>query len=288
MDRMIIDRERLDKIESLPTLPTVATQLLEMLGRSEVSLNEISRLMEQDPSITAQVLKVANSALYGLSRRTSTVQQALVVLGVTEAANIILSLSLFRTFAYFKEADFDLKEFWRHCGIVGYLAKFLTRRFRLESSGEEYTAGLMHDLGKIIFAQYFHEDFLEVVEYLQEHSMPSHEAEYRILGVTHNEAGYWLGLRWGFPARIMEAIRWHHAPENATEFPKIAAVTALADLYALRCNPMAYEANWKPDTRDSKAWEILGLQLTGDEFVQLEEEILKEIEKAVEFLSVVF
>jgi HD-like signal output (HDOD) protein len=288
MNRILIDRERLDAIESLPTLPTVATQLLEMLGHSEISLNEISRLMEQDPSITAQVLRVANSAIYGLRRKASTVQQALVVLGVNEAANIILSLSLFKTFTYLREADFDLKEFWLHCGIVGYLSRFLARKFNISMYGEEFTAGLMHDLGKIVFAQYFHEDFLDVIDYLAEHPIPSHEAERTVLGVTHNEIGYWLGLRWGIPVHILEAIRWHHEPDQAVDQRNLVAIVALADIYALRNANLRYDEQFRPDPVTSEAWRMLNVNLDADALQEVEDEVIREIEKAGEFLAMVF
>jgi HD-like signal output (HDOD) protein len=288
MDKIRIDMERLESIDSLPTLPTVATQLLENLGQVEVSLGAISKVMEQDPSITTQVLRIANSAYYGQRTRIDTVQRALVVLGVNEVINIILSLSLFKTFSYLREADFDLKEFWFHCGIVAYLSRHLAKRFNLRTHGEEFTAGLMHDLGKIVFAQYFHEDFLDVIDYLGEHHVPSHEAEKTVLGVSHNEIGYWLGMRWGIPAELLESIQWHHEPEKAKDFRETVALIHLADIHALRSTRGRYDIGWTPDPHSSTAWGMLGIDYNESEITELEGEIARETEKAMEFLSVVF
>jgi len=276
-----INENKLQAVKKLPTLPTIATQLLELLGHVEVSMQEISRLMEVDPAITAQILKVANSAYYGLRSKVDTVPRALVVLGVNEITNIILSLSLFKSFPNAGASDFDRKAFWTHSGVVGFLSRFFAQRFAVPTHGEEFTAGLMHDIGKIVLDQYFHEAFHEAIVQMEGHTEPGWQIERNLLGMNHADVGAWLGTRWEIPQNILEAVARHHEPQGAGV---IAALVHLADLFAIRAG---YGCNDRPqDIAASPAWGMLKVDYASLDHPDLDYSIQLEIEKAAEFLTI--
>jgi len=286
MARHSIDERKLQAIDNLPTLPTVATQLLEMLGRMEVSMQEISRLMEVDPAITAQILKIANSAYYGLRIKVDTVPRALVVLGVNEITNIILSLSLFKSFPSVGAADFDRKVFWSHSAVVGFLCRFLAQEFNVPTHGEEFTAGLMHDIGKIVVDQHFHAGLLEVVARMSDSGRQCWEVEREVLGLSHAEVGAFLGRRWEIPGNILEAVLLHHQPATAAGDVKLTALVHLADVIAVRGGYHQAYNRWQPELSDSTAWELLGVDAAAIDWTALDGIIERQIEKAAEFISV--
>ena len=278
---------KLQQINNLPTLPTVATQLLEMLGEEMVSINDISKLMERDPAITAQILKVSNSAYYGLRKEIDTVPRALIVLGVNEIANIILSLSLFKTFTNVDDTEFDIKTFWKHSGVVAYLSRFLAREFELDTHGEEFTAGLMHDLGKIILDQYYHDDYKEVIKEMRNLKLTSSEAEKNVLGFNHAKVGNWLSKKWRIPKNISKAILYHHDPNNCSE-PLLPTLVNIADNMVIDFHihqKFLIKRNKYEDNPNYNLINIDNDKIASEEF---RDKIKGEIDKALEFVAVLF
>ena len=277
---------KLRAIDNLPTLPTIATQLLELLGRMEVSMHEISRLMELDPAITAQILKVANSAYYGLRISVDTVQRALVVLGVNEITNIILSLSLFKSFPSSTAAEFDQSVFWAHSGVVGFLCRTLANEFSIPAHGEEFTAGLMHDIGKIVIEQHFNRELQEIAVEMSASGDAGWLVEKRILQMDHADIGAYLGTRWEIPSNIREAILYHHEPAQATEDQRLTALVHLADMFAVGAGYQQKYDGWTPDVKTSPAWSLLGVDPADIDWPHLEAAVREQIERASAFLSV--
>jgi putative nucleotidyltransferase with HDIG domain len=232
MNSLVIVRQKLQKIDNLPTLPVVASKLLEMLSSDNTSMGQIAEVLSTDPALTSKVLKISNSAYFGVTKRIDTIRLALVVLGMKEINNILLSISLFKTFPDDSELDFDRKEFWTHSIAVGYLAQHITKSFGIATHGEEFTAGLIHDIGKIILEQYFHDDFIEILQLIDEDGVKDFEAEEKILGVTHPDLGAWLARKWRIPSHLVEAIRYHHMPSFAQKNKLLPAIVNISNSIA--------------------------------------------------------
>jgi len=276
--------ELLDNIERLPTLPTTATQLLELLATDTKSLQAVSELMENDPSITAEVLKISNSAFYGLRKEVDTVSRALVVLGVNEIVNIILSLSLFKTFPTSIGTEFDLKVFWKHSLVVAYLSRLFARIFNIRTHGEEFTAGLMHDIGLIVLNQYFNNEFQETVYNMIQEEMPSYRAEQKVFKTDHAAIGYWLSSKWNLPGSITEAIRFHHSPELSPN-NQLPALINLADEFT---NSRAFHQDYLSsfgNPYENQVWSLLGIDPDKIDREKLELNIDEEIDKAAQFVK---
>jgi len=146
---------------------------------------------------------------------------------------VLLSVSLFRTFGSLdEEGAFDQELFWKHSIAVAHLAKKIARDFRIRTHGEEFTAGLLHDSGKIIIAQYFEETLTDMHVAMEQRGIPIYEAEEQVLGLSHMDIGAWLADKWKIPEHLTETIRYHHHPHLVLENPLLTHLVCLANLTA--------------------------------------------------------
>lgn len=275
----------LSGIDNLPTLPMVASELLKMLGNLNVSMSNISKIMNNDPAITAKVLKIANSAYYSLRKKVDTLRMALVVLGINEITNIIVSLSLVKLFSSSNNSLFDHSLFWKHNIYTAHFSKAISKFFKLPFHGEEFTAGLMHDIGKIILDQFFHNDFIQCLT-IQNMSpeMDPLDLESEIIGATHQELGLWLAEVWKIPENIRQVIKFHHTPELDDLNNNLSSVICLANIWAnYTVTPELLQRDFD-NIKDSFAWK----HLCKDCFYELEDlstMIDVEIETSNTFIS---
>jgi putative nucleotidyltransferase with HDIG domain len=232
-------RSKLETIENLPTLP----QVIEHLGRAmqdpDVSAKRIAKIIEDDPAIMARIIKVANSTLYSGVQKITSLQSAIVRLGFQTVGNIAMSVAVFSTFPAkaHSEKSFDRAAFWRHCIYTGIAAEVLQNQIP-EFEDTEYDkntlqlSGLLHDIGKIIFEQFFHAQFVQAVNASHREAIPLHEAEMQMLGVDHAQAGAWLGQKWHLPDEIIEVIAYHHQPRHSNDqkHTELVRICSLANL----------------------------------------------------------
>jgi len=231
------------KIGNLPTMPTIVAKMIELADNPKTQINTLAQLISNDPSLTARILKSANSQYYGFSREISTVDTAIVVMGYKAVKEIGLSLNAFdslKNTAAIK--NFDIHEYLEHSVEVAVAARESAKINFPADSGELYVAGLLHDMGKMILIQYMPQDFCEVLDFSEKNNIPFFEAEQQLLGITHCEIGYIIAERWNLPQKIGNIIRFHHSPISAPdEFSAQAQIINTADI-ACR-NPLASPEN---------------------------------------------
>jgi putative nucleotidyltransferase with HDIG domain len=202
----------LESVRSLPPLPASAARLLELAGDPDADLKEVARVIELDQTLTARVLRAANSALYGVPRRVQTVQQATVLLGRDAVVNLCLGISVMAIQSATKNDrwPFAPADFWRHSFGVAALAHHLAKRIPGVSADEAFVAGLMHDIGKLVLLEHFGEVYSQVVLAAQYGTKPLFMLEQEVLDTDHAVAGHALCLHWKIPAAITRAISEHH------------------------------------------------------------------------------
>ena len=207
-------RQITEKIIGLPTLPTVVTQLISVVGDPASSARQIAQLVSTDQALTAKILKVANSAFYGFSREIATVQLAIVVLGIEMVKNIGLSVAVLKRFSEGKEHRlFDRQRFWEHAIGCGVAARMLALKFKDRRIADEaFVAGVLHDIGKLILIEYFGDEFTEALELAESEGLAIGDAEEQVLGVSHADVGAWLAEKWNLPPNLVHAIAYHHRP----------------------------------------------------------------------------
>ncbi len=152
-------KKRLSNIENLPTLPIVAKNVIKLTQNPDSTAFEIAEAISQDQAMATKVLKTANSAYYGFPRKINTINYAIVVLGLNNIKNIVFSASIMERFSSIgKNLLFDRRDFWQHSLLCGIISKKISEHIGIKNSEEIFMCGLLHDFGKLILDNFFHEE----------------------------------------------------------------------------------------------------------------------------------
>ncbi len=228
-------REKVEKtISFLPPIPSIMADLIDALKSDDVDLRTLGHIISKDPSMTMNVLKIANSAFYGLANKVTNIEQAVRMLGTNEITSLCISCSAGSSLRPPKGVDsINMKIFWNHSVATGVIAKILCNKMKLGRWDSLYLSGLIHDVGKVVLDRFVHNVYKEIVDLTFKESIPVLEAEQRIMGASHDTAGGWLMEKWKLPQIFGDVARFHHSPGLA---PKQSMVTvtiiSLADQLA--------------------------------------------------------
>jgi HD-like signal output (HDOD) protein/CheY-like chemotaxis protein len=209
-------RRKIGSVEQLPSVPKAYLELTNAMGRSDVSSQKIARIIEKDAPLAAKTLQLVNSACFGVLRHITSLENAVAYLGMDLIKDLSLAVHIFAALEGTvgrTGLSFDVEQ--RHSLLVAKVAKRLIAGPR--HARNAFTAGLLHDIGKLVLAVCIPLEFAKVMAERKTSGRPSHEIEAEMLGVTHAEVGaYLLGL-WGLPDPIVEAVAYHHNPAAALE-----------------------------------------------------------------------
>ncbi len=279
-----------ESVIGLPTLPTVISKMIELVDNPKTSAASLARLISTDQSLTARILKLANSAYYGFSREISTVNMAIVVMGFNAVKDMGLSLSVFDVFKESNSVrDFDISRFWEHSIGCGVASRLMAHRYQHRIAGEAFVAGLLHDIGKVILDQYAHRDFAEIMERVFERDESLDYAELAVVGAGHGEIGGWLAEKWRLPIVIAEALRLHHLPWEAVKDPVLVAIVNVAD-YLCHVTGVGASGRKKRLPVDARTWGVFesnGIPLDETDLEKLQTEFLLEFDKTETFMSLI-
>lgn len=224
--------DRLARIEHLPVLPRVYNRITSELAKGDPSPKDIGDIVAQDVGLSANILKLVNSAYFGLARHIATPQQAVIVLGVNVIRSLVLSLHVFQSFKPTGRPSFSLTLLWAHCLRAATIARTVAQAEGLprEQADHAYIAALLHDVGKLLLDAQCPDDCRRVYEMVRQNNRRVAEAETEVLGLTHAQVGaYLLGL-WGLPGQVVHAVVRHHAAEPDPAQLSIAEIVYFANL----------------------------------------------------------
>lgn len=243
-------------VRDLPALPSVVLDLISSFGRDDVDVTTLAEKMSRDQALAAKILRLANSSFYGLQAKVRTVKQAIVVLGFDSARALAVASSVIETFGSSGSSHIDVAGFWRHSIAVALCAKILARHAGLDQD-HAFLAGLLHDIGRLLLASSFPDQYAHVRDDFERNDTLLSEAELRVLGVDHQRAGAMLAEAWKFPPLIQRAIGQHHLPASA-DLCNLPGIVHVADamVHALDLGGGAHIA--VPRLVDS-AWDSLCL-----------------------------
>ncbi|SHK66784.1 HDOD domain-containing protein [Rhodothermus profundi] len=203
-----------ESVRSLPPLPAAVERLLAMSREPEVDFRKVSQVIESDPALTARILRAANSAFYGVSRRVQTVRQAIVLLGHEVIINLALGVSVLNLKRnLLKQWPGDPAAFWRHSLSVALLARELARQLKLADSEGAFVAGLLHDIGKLVLLSHHGVVYAQALLAARQSPDPLFLLERELFDVDHAAAGYALCQHWNLPEALAQAVAEHHAEE---------------------------------------------------------------------------
>lgn len=275
-------KNKLSAIKHLPALPKAVSHVLQLLQNPDSTAHEIGNAISQDQALATKVLRTANSAFYGFPRKITTINYAIVVLGLNNIKNIVLSSAIINGFsAASDDGIFDRKAFWEHSLACGILARKLSVHLEMKNSEEVFMWGLLHDFGKLILDIYFHEDFVKSVQLSRENQIPLKDAESEVFGFNHSGVGALLLRKWSMPPSLVRAVEFHHSPDYDRTAFRISSIVHTAD-YLCRRIGIGSGGDMIVPVLNKKAWKLMGL--TSEGVKQISKEVMKEFESATEFL----
>jgi putative nucleotidyltransferase with HDIG domain len=209
-----LERKLGTAVERMPAFPRSVQKILELTRNINCLPKDLVGVIEKVPVMTMKILKVINSAYYGLPSKITSVAQSVVYLGINTIKNLALGFAAVGILPRMNAAGFDIQRYLLHSLVVAGAARQLaTQSAKGEADpGDCYIAGLLHDFGKVVFAQFLAAEFRDALMYSVEHSVPLHVAEKATIGVDHGLVGALLAKRWAFPAHLVDCIRDHHDP----------------------------------------------------------------------------
>lgn len=220
------------KIDAFPALPTVVSRVIEITGNQDSSANELMEAILPDQAMCATILKIANSAFFGLPREVATIEKAVMVLGYDEIRNIVLGKAVFNSFKQYNGKNSkSIKQFWAHSFSCGLAAKILAERIDLSPS-ELFIAGLIHDIGKLAILITFPNIYSHLLNTNGDNPLSSCEKEKELFIICHDEVARKILKRWLFPVSLVQAVGYHHRPAKAPGHSLLCSTVQIADIMA--------------------------------------------------------
>ena len=223
----------LDDVKSFPSMPAAALKLLALLKDDDASSAQIEQVLRYEPGLTANILKLTNSAYFGLPTQVGSIRQAILLLGWKKLIQIVLT-SCVSAIIDKPVQGYDLPagDLWRHSIAVSVATEALIKLLKLSVPDEVFTAALLHDVGKMVLGRYVEAEILHMDEEAMQ-GLSFEQVERSMFGIDHAEIGAKILRRWSFPTAMINIVRWHHEPDNAPK-PDIAIdVVHTADVLCL-------------------------------------------------------
>ncbi|MBC2725116.1 HDOD domain-containing protein [Desulfosporosinus sp.] len=220
----------LKRVHALPPLPDSAIQVIDLTKNPATSVKELETVISKDPALTAGILRQANSAYYGYARRISSLQEAIVLLGFQVTQELAMSAAISPILrAQLLGYRIDQEELWKHSVLTAMAAKRVCQHCKLPYGDVAFTAGLLHDIGKLVISIYVQEvgDFL--LKKAKDTSRSFVELEEKVIGFDHARVGGFLARAWNLPDELVAAISFHHSLSNAQNYEVLSSVVHVAN-----------------------------------------------------------
>ena len=257
---------RVERIESLPTIPPILKKILSIIEDPNVSLNKITEFVSTDPTLTARILKMVNSPVYGFPGRISSISHAMVILGLNAVKGLLLGVSVFEIMQK------NMIGLWEHSLSTAIFARIIATKKELQSPEEISITGLLHDIGKVIFIIAFKDEYLKLLESARIKKQYIYEVERDYFGITHAEIGGIIAQKWHFPSKLIEPIMYHHRPQVSEKFKLETAIIHLSNTLAI-ARGIGYSGEIFVPSVHVYTWELLNFR---------EEEIVEIFKEAEE------
>lgn len=246
----------LEQIHDLPALPAIVQDLMESVGPDDIDINVITRKVMLDQALAAKTLRFANSSFYGTQTKVTTIQQAITLIGVNSVRHVVTATALTGYFPTNSCAGLDFIALWRHAIATAVCARVLARHLHVNQD-YAFTAGLLHDIGRLVLATYFRREYEAVITYRNLHDCQWLDAERAVMGVDHAMAGEALAAHWHFSDTIRFAIAGHHEPESQ-KVHSLASIVHIADAITHALDMSGLEDDLVPPISPA-SWKGLGL-----------------------------
>lgn len=273
--------KKIQNVTILPPVPKVLQEISQLFNAPDISTKKIEKLIEKDPSITLKVLSVANSSLYGLKRGVNNIGTAILILGVNEVKSILTSIKMASVLKMKADEYFDPDKFLNHSMIVGVLAQRMSKDLGFNFDGDGFVAGMLHDMGIVIIHEHLTKEFSEITDFAATNNISFLEAEYKILGLSHQEIGEFLTNKWSLPLVFSDALQFHHNPDRSKENNYLTSVLHIADYASSRFDEtgILWDAKYSIDNSAIDTLHFLSCDVL-NEFIEAYRQDYLEISKS--------
>jgi len=276
-----------DYIKNMPSLPTSVTKVLEICNNPNTSPADLNQVISLDPVLVGRVLKLINSAYYGLGQPVTNLARAIIMLGINTVKNLALSTAVMGHLPSSNKAPgLNMEGFWRHSLGVGVSAKLLAKKRGIDPKlAEEYfTAGLLHDIGKIPLNALLSNGYMQTISAGDKERKALFRAEENTLGLNHCMAGAMIKAAWKLDGAVGDAIVHHHNYDEYQEGHKDVLYSIVAANWFVSFSGIGFSGERHPEKPQPRIWEILGVSM--EIFDEIEKVATAEIEKAEIFLKI--
>lgn len=270
---------------NLISLPEVSLRVNELANDPNSTADDMGKVISQDPALVARMLRIANSAFYGLSMEVETITRAIAILGTNKIRDLVISTAASDTFDGIPNSLITMQDFWHHSLYCGLLAQILSKKSKKANSESIFIAGLLHDIGQLLMFNQLPEKSHEAILLLMEgtEELETFEAERHVFGFDHMQVGAELIKSWKLAPVLQECVEFHHEPEKAKDFPAEVALINIANAVAVMADFNSMNDEDEIPSINSKSWELTGLSKD-----DLPDAIKKAQEEITEIESVLF
>jgi len=263
-------------LEDLPPMHEVVMKAQEIMADPNSDIGDLATIIERDQSIAIRILKLINSAHYGLSGKVSSIKQACSLLGLRALQEVIITAAVSKVLEReLKGYEFESGELWLHSVATGFCSRILAEKKNRELANDAYTGGLLHDVGKIILDPYVLERKAAFDDFMKDETKMVLDAEKAILGFDHAEIASDICRKWHIPENVTIAIQYHHYP-SLSEGSELAHIVHIAD-YLVRLSGFGYEDDDLMCELEEGALEFLGLEQ--ENFSAITFQVLEYVQK---------
>ena len=266
----------LAKVDSFPAMPGAGTQLLALLEEPDTTVSEIEEILRYDPGLTANILKLANSAYFGIPSKVGSLKQAVILLGLNRLIQLVVASCVSAVMDKAVDGyDLPAGDLWRHSVAVSIAAEALVKDKKKHGSKDVFTPALLHDVGKLVLGSFVREE-LKTIKGIAAKGVPFVVAENMILGTDHAEVGALILARWNLPAEVVNTVRWHHDPDSSDASDLQMDVVYLANLLC-KTSETRGEAGGNAVELSSAVIDRLGIQL--DQFEPISAKVARWVDE---------
>ncbi|MGR3218536.1 MAG: HDOD domain-containing protein [Candidatus Anammoxibacter sp.] len=279
---MVFHNALLDMVEKMPAFPQSVNKVIELSSDINSSHKDLVAIIEHDPVMTLKVLKLINSPYFGLAREVTSVNYAVVYVGLNTVKNLAISIASIGMLPRDNDAGLNIDQFLYHAISTAALAKSLAKHMKVPDieSSDYFVAGLLHDFGKIVFAQFMPSEFKQVLSIQRKHAKSGIDAEQEVIGANHAEVGKMLGKKWNLASGVIEGITQHHAIQNNDNSNNKLLINIIFVANKLSIELAAAE---KVESFTDELLADVAVRFNGslDECVESTEQLKEEVEKSL-------
>ncbi|MBF0203334.1 MAG: HDOD domain-containing protein [Desulfamplus sp.] len=271
--------DMLKKYKQIKTLPHVAIHLTKLLSDPNSTTQDFEQIIKMDPTLVGRLLRLVNSAYYGLRQKVSTISEAVVFLGLDNLRNMVVTSALKEIFK--KDSGnpyFSVNKLWLHCATSGICCQMISERIFAHKGEDAFLCGILHDIGMIVEYQIAPDDFLQACQNYKPEIKPFTKFEQDILNTHHSEIGYLLADDWKVPNQVQEGIKDHHNINRKVEPSSISGIIQLSEYIVTKINYPAIPAMHPTLSQDM----ALFFKNNFDELKTMIQNMPEEIQKAKE------